>query len=114
MVVAPVHRKVGALTRSSGSNSTEGGAVSHDRVEILGCDADGCEAELLGRASTLVARARAAGWQAREVADLWITDDGPEITWTDRCPDHHTDVVPREVVLREAGGPGGIQPWHLP
>lgn len=89
--------------------------MAREKVEALICDGPGCETELHAPASRLIRRARENGWQAREVASLTIDpDDGPDAQLTDRCPAHHVQTVPREVVLAEAGGPGGIQGWMLP
>ena len=89
--------------------------MSHERLEALACDEPECAQELYAPASQVVRRARAAGWQARQVWHLSIDpDDGPDAQLTDRCPDHHVETIPREVVLAEAGGPGGIQSWMLP
>lgn len=83
-------------------------------VQALHCDAPECEEQLIAPVRGLVERARAAGWQAREVRSLSLSDDGPAPEMTDRCPDHHTQTLSREWVLEQAGGPGGLQPWMLP
>lgn len=84
-----------------------------EQLEILTCDMDRCESQVVAGASRIVKRARDAGWQVRVVTALGISEDGPELTFQDRCPDHPTEVIPREVVLHEAGGPGGVQPWEI-
>lgn len=88
--------------------------MAREQLEILTCDAPGCEQTYTGPRSTLLARARAAGWQARAVTTLWVGEDGPDLAQSDRCPAHHVAEISREDVLRRAGGPGGVQPWHLP
>ena len=82
-------------------------------LEIITCDATGCGGQVVAGVSRIVAQAREKGWQVQAVTDLWVTDDGPELTRTDRCPRHPVEAIPREVVLREAGGPGGVQPWQV-
>lgn len=84
-----------------------------DRMEVVVCDQEGCPEQMSGPAVHLMAAARAAGWQIHEIRELSTDDDGPDVTFTDRCPAHHVPVVAREEALRVAGGPGGLQPHNL-
>lgn len=84
-----------------------------DRMDVVVCDAGGCGAKVVGPASRLADRARAAGWQVAAVTAAWATDDGPDLTREDRCPEHPAPTVSDDVLLRELGGPGGLTPGEL-
>lgn len=79
-----------------------------DRMDIVMCDADGCDAQVAGPAGRLARLARERGWQVYAVTAAWSTDDGPEMRREDRCPDHPAHVLDDELLLRELGGPGGV------
>jgi hypothetical protein len=72
-----------------------------DAVEALGCDEPGCEEEIWGAASRLVARAEDRGWQVNAVIDVRDFGDTVSISRTDRCPAHHCPALsPQQVTTR--------------
>lgn len=95
------------------TTSRTGGAAVREPLEVITCDATECEEQVVAGTSRVVARAREQGWQVKAVTSLWISDDGPELDVEDRCPAHPVDAIPSDVVLKEAGGLGGVQPWQL-
>lgn len=82
--------------------------MARDRVEWMGCDAPGCEAEISGPAGRLPRQAQAAGW-VRKLQETWRDEDDAGEVWADLCPG-----CAAAAYLRWAGeyaGRYGVEPW---
>lgn len=81
-----------------------------DRLEVLCCDAPGCDARISGPASLLEQDATRAGWQAEVIIRASEDEDGPDVTHTDRCPAHHAAHVHDQHALETRWGlrPGAL------
>lgn len=83
--------------------------MARDRVEWLGCDVQGCRAEISGPARRLTRQAQAAGW-VHKLEKVWRDDeDGGEV-WSDLCPADAASSYLRWA--DEYAGEYGTAPWE--